>query len=300
MTRPDRIRIAVGQPKLVMTPDPEENVARAVDLTARAAGAEARLLLLPEGAPGPYRAPESYDPPAVYDAAPVMAEAASRYGIAVCWSRIEQWPDGHNRLTVYVHDRDGTQVARYGRSHPATLPAEQTGSWIAPGDELCDFVLDGVHFGIVVCSELWVPEPSRVLAIRGAEVLLSPAGGHFTALSDNWQAIARARAIENLCHVALTNNIHRAELGSARIIGPESVLTASGTEDLLVATCDLARARWLRDNDDSLEEPKPFRSIPGLVRARRPELYSELVSAEPGVYDYVTPQDVASAARDEH
>jgi 5-aminopentanamidase len=67
------------------------------------------------------------------------------------------------------------------------------------------------------------------------------------------------------------------------------VLAASPREDLIVATLDLARARWLRDRDDSLEEPKPFSTIPGLLRARRPELYAELAAAADDLYDYHTP-----------
>lgn len=276
----DGYRLAVAQPRLIGEPHAERNVARAVDLVARAAAVDARLVLFPEGAPGPYR------PGSSYDATPEMARAAVGHGIAVCWSRIERCADGRHRLVVYVHDARGRQVVRYERAHPATLPTAETGTWVAPGDGLCLFHLDGVAMGIVVCSELWVPEPARVLAVRGAEVLLSPAGGRFTSLTENWQLIARVRAIENLCHVALTENLHGDEVGAALIAGPEHVLAASGTEDLVVATLDLARARWLRDRDDSLEEPKPFASIPGLVRARRPELYGDLAAPAPDTFDY--------------
>lgn len=142
--------------------------------------------------------------------------------------------------------------------------------------------------GVVVCSELWIPELTRVLAIRGAEVILSPAGGGFTTLTENWQVIARARAIENLCYVALTNNIWDDERGAAMVAGPERVEASSGSGELVVATLDLARVRWLRGRDDSLVEPKPFSSIPGLVRARRPELYEDLVKPAPDLYDFFT------------
>jgi predicted amidohydrolase len=137
-----------------------------------------------------------------------------------------------------------------------------------------------------VCSELWLPEPARILAVRGAEILLSPAGGRFTTLTSNWQVIARARAIENLCYVALTNNLFADEPGAAMIAGPERVLASSGSEEVITATIDLERVRWLRDRDDSIQEPKPFSSIPGLLRARRPELYGELVEPIDEPYDY--------------
>lgn len=282
-TAVDRFRLAVAQPRAIREPSHEANVPRAVELIAQGASLGAQLILFPEHSPGPFRPGERYD------AGPAIAEAAVTGGIAVCWSRVEEGADGRWRLVVYVTGPDGSPVARYERAHPATVPPGDTGGWIAPGSELCSFELGGVPMGIVVCSELWVPEPARVLAVRGVEVILSPAGGHFTSLTDNWQLLARARAIENLCHVALTNNLYGAERGAAMICGPEHPLASSGTEELIVATLDLARARWLRDQDDSLGEPKAFDSIPGLVRARRPELYGELAAPAEGLFDYHSP-----------
>jgi predicted amidohydrolase len=279
----ERFRIGVAQPRMVAEPEAERNVDRAIEMIARSAAAEARLILFPEGSPGPYRPSSSYDGRAR------LAEAAAANGIAVCWSRVERCDDGHHRLVVYVVDAGGNEVLRYERSHPATLPPSETGAWIAPGERLGAFELEGVRFGVVVCSELWVPEPARVLAIRGAEILLSPAGGRFTTLTANWQVIARARAIENLCYVALTNNLFAEEYGAAMIAGPEDVLASSGVEELLFATLDLARVRWLRDRDDSIADPKPFSSIPGLLRARRPHLYGDLAQPAGDLFDYETP-----------
>ncbi|MFP3914346.1 MAG: carbon-nitrogen hydrolase family protein [Actinomycetota bacterium] len=279
----DRLRIALAQPRVVVGPEPEENVARATDLVARAASGGASLVLFPEGYPGPVL--RQHD--ATYDASSAMAEEASSQGVAVCWSRVELCDDGEYRLVVYVVDGAGRQLIRYPRAHPAAIPPGETGYWVAPGDEgLALFELDGVPTGIVVCSELWVPEPTRVLAIRGAELILSPAGGAFTSLLPNWQLIARARAIENLAYVALTNNIWDGEQGAAMVAGPEHVAAASGTEELIFATLDLGRVLWLRGHDDSIQEPKPFDSIPGLVRFRRPELYGDLAAPTSDLYDF--------------
>jgi predicted amidohydrolase len=281
-----RIRVVAAQPKAIVEPDPEANVAWATEMVARAAALDADLVLFPEGYPGPILR----TPTATYEARDRMADAAAAHTIAVCWSRMERCEDGHYRLVVYVVDRDGTELLRYARAHPATIPPHETEVWVAPGEELGFVRIGGVAMGIAVCSELWVPETTRVLALQGAEVILSPAGGGFTTLTSNWQLLARARAIENHCYVVLTNNIWRDEMGAAMIAGPEHVAAASGFEDLVAATLDLDRVRWLRANDDSLAEPKPFWSIPGLTRARRPELYEELVKPGADLYDFATPQ----------
>ena len=279
------LHLALAQPRTVVEPDAEVNVARAVELAARAATLGADLILFPEGYPGPVLGKPRDD----YEAGPAMESAAADHRIAICWSRMEHCGDGNYRLVVYVLNRAGRQVIRYERAHPATLPPDETRVWVAPGESLAFLELDGVGVGIVVCSELWIPEPARSLALQGAEVILSPAGGGFTSLTDNWQTIVRARAIENLCYVAMTNNIWRDEVGAAMIAGPEYVAATSGTEELLLATLDLDRVTWLRSHDDSLVEPKEFSSIPGLLRARRPELYEELVKPGSDLYNFHTP-----------
>ena len=279
------IRLAVAQPRTVVEPDAEVNVARAVELAARAATLGADLILFPEGYPGPVLTKPKDD----YEAGPSMESAAADHAVAICWSRMERCDDGNYRLVVYVVDKDGRQVIRYERAHPATLPPDEARVWVAPGESLAFLELDGVGVGIVVCSELWIPEPTRALALRGAEIILSPAGGGFTSLTENWQTVVRARAIENLCYVAMTNNIWRDEVGAAMIAGPEYVAVSSGTEELLLATLDLDRVEWLRSRDDSMVEPKGFSSIPGLLRARRPELYEELVKPGSDLYDFHTP-----------
>jgi 5-aminopentanamidase len=279
-----RLLVGVAQPRTITDGNAERNVARATELVARAAGQGCDIILFPEGYPGPVlRRPKD-----TYDAAASMDSAAADNDIAVCWSRMELCPDGEYRLVVYAIDRNGEQMLRYPRAHPATIPVEQSIVSVSPGEDLGSFRLDGVMFGVVVCSEIWVPEPTRVLALRGAEVILSPAGGGFTSLTENWQTLIRARAIENLAYVAMTNNIWRDEVGAAMVAGPEGLVAGSGFDELIVADLDLERVRWLRAQDDSIEEPKAFASIPGLLRFRRPELYDDLVKPADGDYDFLS------------
>lgn len=279
---PSSYTVAIAQPRHRRGADVRPNVKHAAELVERAGRAGADLICFPEFSPGPVR---SVDP--FFDAAPTMANAARTAGLNVVWSRTERCEDGRARLCVYVVDRRGDTVFRYARTHPATIPPAETGDeWIWPGDDFANFVLDDVPMGIAVCSEMWTPEVPRILALRGAELILSPAGGGFTSLTQNWQLVNRVRAIENLCYVALTNNLWGDEAGAAMIAGPEHPVVFAGRAELAVGVLDLDRLRWLRAHDDSILEPKPFDSIPGLLRARRPELYGDLVAPMPDAFDY--------------
>jgi predicted amidohydrolase len=272
----------MAQPRRIHGDDGSPNVAHAAGLVAAAAADGADLVCFPEFYPGPVRVADAF-----YDAGPALAEAAKEHGVGVVWSRTELCEDGLHRLLVYVVERTGATVYRYERTHPATIPVnEPPGGLISPSDTFANFTLDGVPMGIVVCSEMWTPEVARIVALRGAELILSPAGGGFTTLTRNWQIINQARAIENLCYIGLTNNLWGDEQGAAMITGPEHPLAFAGRAELVVATLDLDRVRYLRGRDDSIIEPKPFESIPGLLRARRPELYGDLVAPQLDAFPY--------------
>lgn len=288
-----QFRLAVAQPRPQLGDDAAHNVDWAVVAVRTAAARGAQLVVFPEGYPGPHRVTSSYD------AESALAKVARDVGCAVYWSRVERGEALWQKVG-YLHDRHGRCIARYPRTHPATGDVHPVlnGAPIAPGEELHCVEVDGVKVGLMICSELWLPEVSRVLAVRGAEILVAPAGGRLGRLAANWQLIARARAIENQCFVALTQNLYAGEdNGAALITGPENVVAEMGEEGVFVAELDLARARWLREHDDSMAEPKLFSSLPGLLRARRPELYRELAEPGTGLYDYhAAARAVGSAA----
>lgn len=278
----DSLRLAVVQPHAHPPAEAERNVLDALAHVHAAVADGAQLVVFPEGYPGPLRVE------AHFDAEPALAAAARDAGCAVCWSRIERFDDGLYRLVVYLHGPDGERALRYVRGHPATGDVHPvlSGTALMPGDGFGLAEVFGVRVGVLVCSELWITEIPRVLALGGAEVLLAPAGGGFGAVGENWQLVARVRALENHCYVGLTQNLFGEEPGVGLIAGPEGLLADGPREPIIAADLDLARARWMRDRDDSMEKPKPFRALPGLLRARRPELYGSLTAAQDNGYDY--------------
>lgn len=288
----DGIRLAVVQPHARPPAEAALAVADAVAHVADAAAAGAELVLFPEGYPGPLRVE------AAFDATGALAAAARAHGCAVCWSRIERGEDGLHRKVAYLHGPDGAQALRYVRAHPATGDVHPvlSGTALAPGEQLGFAEVAGVRIGVLICSELWIPEVARVLALRGAELLLAPAGGGFAEVAENWQLVTRVRAIENNCAVAMTQNLFGAEDGSALIAGPEGVIADGPRAAIVVGDVDLARIRWMRATDDSMAKPKPFRALPGQLRARRPELYGELSAPREGLYDYAAAGRLGTAA----
>lgn len=274
-------RIAVVQPR-VYPDEREANVEYAAEYIRQAASLGARLVCLPETYPGPWTPPLDYDP------LPALGEAARTHGVYVVVGFIEGAPGrpGQYLDTLALLGPDGEEVGRYRRTVPE-------GPWIykggpfwdfdyTSGDEAPVFDVGETTVGLLVCSEVYVPELARLLAHKGAEILLMPAGMWKKAQWDNWRALLRARAIENLAYTATCQNIVGTEgrqAGLAMICSPEEVVAESSTVGVLVADCDLERLRVLRQAKDGPEFPGEKATKAGaLWQWYRPDLFRRLES----------------------
>ncbi|MDY6764837.1 MAG: nitrilase-related carbon-nitrogen hydrolase, partial [Halobacteria archaeon] len=116
-----------------------------------------------------------------------------------------------------------------------------------------------VKLGLSICSELWVPELQRILALRGAEMIFAPVHGlHSDTLfdpnkvKDTWRSIARARAAENTCYVIVTQNAYKRidtdfkNISGALVASPEEIVGLREEPGVLVTEIDMDRLDYLR------------------------------------------------------
>jgi predicted amidohydrolase len=269
-------RIAVVQPICHPPGEDEANVAEGVRVVERAAAEGADFVCFPETYPGPWRMPATFDP------TPAMAEAAAKHGIYVVFGTIE--PISHNEGTAYnlicMAYPDGRRPARYRRTHP-------NGPWIYTGGPAWEFqyvpgnefpVFETVHgtVGLAMCSEVYMPEVSRALALRGAELIFMPAGKDKNRLWATWRTLIWARAIENLAIVVTTQNLfHHGERGLAMIAAPEEILFESTAAGLSVVDVSLDRVRLMRATRDEVGSSAEFGAKQGVLGSQwqRPEMY---------------------------
>ncbi len=271
-----KIRLAAVQPRSASGDREAENLDQAIEWIERAAAASADLVVFPEGYPGPT------NPRNEYDALVPIREAAARHRIHVVAGRVEGAEPPFYRVALHLIDDTGTTIGTYHRtSPPGPYIYQDIDAWAFDYREadqvprIFDTRLGRI--GLLVCSELYVPELSRLLALDGADLILYPAGGAINELLPGWRTLVRARAIENLVYTAATQNLYGDEEGVGTIAGPEAVLAESAGAGLLLADLDLDRLAYLRGRDERIEYPKPYSAIPGVLRWRRPELYGRLV-----------------------
>jgi predicted amidohydrolase len=227
--------------------------------------------------------------PATFDPADAMAEVARRCGVYVQYGTLEPI-DAHegtayNVLRLATPSRE--PAGSYRRTHPP-------GPWIYTGGEFWDFgyvagdefpVFDTDHgvIGLAMCSEVYVPEVTRALALRGAELIFLPAGIDKKRLWATWRNLIWARATENLAVVVTTQNLFSAdERGLAMVATPEDVVFESTSPGTFVLDVDLERARALRGREDTASSSLTEGAKAGLLTQwQRPELRDRLYGDQP-------------------
>jgi len=265
------VRLAVIQPRTRLGEDEATNVEEAMRYIDAAAARGADLVLFPETYPGPWTAALRYDP---REALAARARAAGVYVVAGTTEPVPGTRDGYHIVCLFIGP-DGKLIGKYRRTCPRGPYLYQGGPFwdfnYTEADDLPVFETALGSIGILICSEVYVPELARILALKGAEILLFPTG-RVVEFNENWLTLVRARAIENLAITATCQNLIGNE-GMAMIASPERVLAGSAAEGLLVADVDLDRVRELRGMTPEISGSGSFKTIPGVASFRRPELF---------------------------
>jgi len=192
----------------------------------------------------------------------------------VAGSIVEAVPgaDRHGNTSVHISP-DGEVAAVYRKIHLFDVEVEGTvyreSDHEAPGDEVVlSEAADGTGLGLSVCYDVRFPELYRILALRGARVLLVPAAFTAPTTRDHWEVLVRARAMEDQCFVIAANQTgehpggHRSG-GRSMIVDPwgRVLARADESEEAIVADLDLAA-------QDEIRATLP------LLRHRRPGAYA--------------------------
>jgi deaminated glutathione amidase len=268
------VRVAAVQ--LNSTADQAANLAVADRLTRGAAADGATLIVLPEkwtaiGSDEQQRtAAEPLDGPSLNWARAIARELQVDLVAGSILERVE----GHERLAnTSVHvDRSGELRAAYRKLHMFDVEVDgrtyRESELEEPGDEIVTSeTADGIQLGLSICYDLRFPELYRILAVRGARVLIVPAAFTLATTRDHWETLLRARAIENQAFVIAANQVgtHPAGQhsgGRSMIVDPWGLVLAQAQdrEGYIVADLDLGRQEEIRSR------------LPALAN-RRPEVY---------------------------
>ncbi|MGH9579674.1 MAG: carbon-nitrogen hydrolase [Terriglobales bacterium] len=218
---PENFRVGLIQ--LSCGPDPEKNVAHAIDLVREAAGRGAQVICLPELFRTQYFCQR--EDAALFDLAePVpgpttnrLAQVAKKAGVVIIASVFEKRAPGIYHNSAVVLDAGGEIAGLYRKMHIPDDPLYYEKFYFTPGDlGFRAFQTKFGKVGTLVCWDQWYPEGARLTALQGAHILFYPTaiGWHpaekaefGAAQHDAWRTIQRSHAIANGVYVASVNRV---------------------------------------------------------------------------------------------
>ena len=215
--------------------DPDRNLGavRAAARRAREAGAE--LLLTPELFVSGYAPRELagwLTPERVAGIPGAIAALAAEAGLAVAASFPHARPDGAFAIAAGLWDAAGAEVLRYEKVHLWGADERLAFAPSAAAPRVAEW--NGRRVGFQICYDIEFPEPARLLAERGADLLLVP-----TAIDGASayvpELLVRARAAENGLVVAYVDHAGGGFAGLSVVAGREGeVLAGAGAEEELL------------------------------------------------------------------
>mgnify|MGYP001235922267 CR=1 FL=1 len=147
--------------------------------------------------------------------------------------------------TSPVFNNKGELVAKSEKVFPF-LPYEID---VNSGSEVCVFEIPNRGLmGIQICYDLWFPETSRALAVKGAEVILHPSLTD-TCDRDLEKSMVRATAVQQQCYYIDVNSGGSQGCGQSMVVGPEGEIIheASIGEELMLIEVDFDKVRRVRE-----------------------------------------------------
>ena len=203
-----------------------------------------------------------------------FGKLAKELGIVLVLSLFERRAPGLYHNTAVVLEKDGSIAGKYRKMHIPDDPAYYEKFYFTPGDLGFEPIDTSVgRLGVLVCWDQWYPEAARLMAMRGAEMLIYPTaiGWESTDTEEEkkrqlnaWITVQRGHAVANGLPVITVNRTgHEPDpsgqtngiqfWGNSFVAGPQGELLAEFTneqEEVRVVEVDKSRSENVPGSSD--------------------------------------------------
>lgn len=197
-------------------------------------------------------------------------ELAATYNVVLVTSLFEKRAPGLYHNTAIVFDKDGSIAGKYRKMHIPDDPAYYEKFYFTPGDIGFEPIQTSIgKLGVQVCWDQWYPEGARLMALKGAEILIYPTAiGWESSDTDEekarqleaWITVQRGHAVANGLPVVAVNRVgHESDptgqtngiqfWGNSFVAGPQGELLAvadNNKEQNIVVEVDMTRSENVR------------------------------------------------------
>jgi predicted amidohydrolase len=188
-----------------------------------------------------------------------IQDAARALGTHVVWATYRRGPErGIVMNAAVLIGPDGEIIGIYDKTHPFPLERAETGGWVTKGTTAEVFATALGNIGMMICYDGDFPELARLLAVRGAEVIVRPSA--LLRSFDIWHLTNAARAYDNHVYIVATNAVGP-DAGGSLYFGHSMIITptawrlaqARGGEEIVSARLDPQPLRYVTTGSKNLQ-----------------------------------------------
>ena len=209
-----------------------------------------------------------------------FSELAKSLHVVLPLSYFEKENDEYFNSLVVI-DADGTVLQNYRKTHIPDGPGYEEKFYFKAGDT--GFEVYNTAFGCIgvgICWDQWFPETARILALKGAELILYPTAiGSEPEIKidskEHWQRVQMGHSAANTVPVVVANRVgvEQGESCELTFYGSSFITDWSGAKLVEASREDEVIIYAPFD----LEENKKIQKYWGLLRDRRPECYKDII-----------------------
>ena len=195
-----------------------------------------------------------------------LAAKAKEHGIYIHSGSFSESIPGEDRAynTSVIIAPDGEIIARYSKLHTfdVTLPdgsVQCESAKIRPGEGITTAETPLGTLGMSICYDIRFGEMFRLMALRGAQVIFTPANFTMPTGKDHWETILRTRAIENGVYIVAPDQIGKkadfVAYGNSMVVDPWGTVIARAPDrpGIIYAEIDLDYLDAIRAKIPSLK-----------------------------------------------
>lgn len=255
--------------------DKVKNIEKAVEMLWKAAEDGADIAVLPEMFNCPYdnsrfrEYSESMDDSPTLDA---ISRKSKELGIYVVAGSIPEIYASKLYNTCVVFDRQGKKIGYHRKMHLFDIDVEgkirfMESEVLSPGNDITVVETEFCKTGICICYDIRFPELSRLMALRGAEMIIVPGAFNMVTGPAHWEILMRTRALDNQVFLAAVSpardlSASYTAYGNSMVANPwGSVVSRAGEEEEIVLV------------DIDLDEVAKVRRELPLLKHRRTDIY---------------------------
>ena len=281
--------ICIAATQMACTKDQDQNIVNAENLIIKAVEQGAQIVLLQELFETLYfcqeERAENFNLATTLKANKAVnhfASIAKKFNIVLPISFFEKKNNAYFN-TVAVIDTDGSVLGIYRKCHIPDGPGYEEKFYFNPGDT--GFKVWNTKYakiGIGICWDQWFPEAARIMALKGAEILLYPTAigsepaDNTLNSKEHWQTCMQGHSACNMIPVVASNRVGTESFDNSNITfyGSSFITDNKGSVIAQANTGDEA----IISTSFDLDVYKQQRAAWGLFRDRRPSQYQDLLT----------------------